>query len=100
MPTLGAEPPSGEGARFGDDRGLTLEDLLAEESFRLELVAGGDEQLRRHVLGAQSVEDSVAAAMLVEDWIVLTTGAELAGDPGAQQRLMAALDEAGAAALG
>ncbi|MDX6590820.1 MAG: hypothetical protein QOJ13_16 [Gaiellales bacterium] len=100
MPTLGTAPTPGDGAPSDEPSGLTLEDLLAEQPFRLQLVTGGDEQLRRPVRGAHSVEGDVAAAALDPDWIVLTTGTNLVEDPDAQRRLIAVLDDAGAAGLG
>src|SRR5918999_1563658 len=92
----GADAPSGERA------GLVLADLVQEEAFRLTLVTGDEDALDRPVCGAvcgaHSVEADVAAAALERNWIVLTTGAGLQGDPDGQRRLVAELDEAGAAA--
>jgi hypothetical protein len=94
------EPPPQPSAPGTGDGGPMLADLLAEEPFRLELVAGDAQDLRRPVRGAHSVEGDVAAAALAEDWIVLTAGTSLLGDASAQRRLVAVLVEAGAAGLG
>ena len=58
---------------------LRLADLLAEESFGLELLSGGPEAATREVRGAHAVEVDAPARWLGPDWIMLTTGVRLRG---------------------
>jgi purine catabolism regulator len=83
-----------------DGGALTLVDLLREESFRLDLVAGGEAELERRVAGAYSTEAAPGGGSLDPDWIVLTSCARLPEEPAAQRRLIGDLREAGTAALG
>jgi PucR family transcriptional regulator, purine catabolism regulatory protein len=87
-------------AALRDGAGLTLLDLLREERFRLDLVAGEDTDLERPVAGAHRVEAASAGAALDPDWIVLTAGTRLPEAPKAQRRLVDELSDAGIAALG
>ena len=76
---------------------LRLADLLAEESFGLELLSGDREA---EVHGAHAVEVSEPARWLGPNWIMLTTGVRLRGHTDVQRALVPQLQEGGAAALG
>jgi purine catabolism regulator len=76
---------------------LRLADLLAEESFGLELLSGDPEA---EVHGAHAVEVSEPARWLGPNWIMLTTGVRLRGHTDVQRALVPQLQEGGAAALG
>ena len=56
---------------------LHLADLLAEESFHLELMSGGQEAAKREVRGAHAVEVEAPTRWLGPDWIMRTTGVRL-----------------------
>jgi PucR family transcriptional regulator, purine catabolism regulatory protein len=79
---------------------LRLADLLAEESFALELLSGGPEAATREVRGAHAVEVDAPARWLGPDWIMLTTGVRLRGNAEAQRELVPQLEAGGACALG
>src|SRR5215218_5960440 len=79
---------------------LRLGDLLAEEGFGLELLSGGEAAATRPVLGAHAVEVDAPARWLGRDWVMLTTGVRLNGDPVAQRALVPELEAGGASALG
>jgi purine catabolism regulator len=79
---------------------LHLADLLAEESFRLELMSGGPEAAKREVRGAHAVEVEEPARWLGPDWIMLTTGVRLRRSPEAQRALVPQLEAEGVSALG
>lgn len=79
---------------------LHLADLLAEDSFRLELLSGGDDATAREVLGAHAVEVDEPTRWLGRDWVMLTTGVRLHGDTEAQRTLVGQLEEGGVTALG
>ena len=79
---------------------LRLADLLAEPSFRLELVSGGPDAAEREVRGAHAVEVDAPTRWLDRDWIMLTTGVRLRGNAEAQRALVPQLDAGGATALG
>jgi PucR family transcriptional regulator, purine catabolism regulatory protein len=79
---------------------LCLGDLLADESFRLELLSGGPDAPARVVRGAHAVEVDAPERWLARDWIMLTTGVRLRGSTGAQRALVRSLEDAGVAALG
>jgi PucR family transcriptional regulator, purine catabolism regulatory protein len=76
---------------------LRLADLLAEESFGLELLSGGTEA---PVQGAHAVEVEEPARWLGPHWVMLTTGVRLRGNAEAQRALVPQLREGGASALG
>jgi PucR family transcriptional regulator, purine catabolism regulatory protein len=79
---------------------LCLGDVLAEDSFRLTLVAGGASCGQRAVRGAHAVEVDEPARWLAREWVMLTTGVRLRGSARAQRELVPALEEAGVTALG
>jgi purine catabolism regulator len=76
---------------------MHLADLLAEESFGLELLTGGPDVAVR---GAHAVEVDAPARWLAADWIMLTTGVRLRGNVDAQRALVPQLQEGGVSALG
>jgi purine catabolism regulator len=76
---------------------MLLADLIAEESFGLELLTGSAE---RAVRGAHAVEVDAPARWLAADWVMLTTGVRLRGNVEAQRALVPQLEEAGVSALG
>jgi PucR family transcriptional regulator, purine catabolism regulatory protein len=78
---------------------LRLAELLADESFGLELLCGED-ALAREVRGAHSVEVESPERWLGRGWIMLTTGVRLRGHTAEQRRLVAQLEASGACALG
>ena len=79
---------------------LRLADVLAEESFALDLLCGGEAALAREVRGAHAVEVDSPARWLGRDWIMLTTGVRLRGKAAEQRRLVDQLEAGGASALG
>ena len=79
---------------------LHLADLLAEDSFRLELMSGGPEAPQREVRGAHAVEVDAPARWLGPDWVMLTTGVRLRRNPAAQRELVEQLQAEGVSALG
>jgi PucR family transcriptional regulator, purine catabolism regulatory protein len=79
---------------------LHLADLLAEESFQLELMSGGPEASQREVRGAHAVEVDAPARWLGPDWVMLTTGVRLRRNPAAQRELVEQLEAEGVSALG
>jgi PucR family transcriptional regulator, purine catabolism regulatory protein len=79
---------------------MDLADLLAEESFRLELLTGGPDAGTRPVRGAHAVEVDAPARWLAPDWVMLTTGVRLRGNVEAQRALVPQLEEGGVSALG
>ena len=79
---------------------LHLADLLAEESFRLELIVGGPEAATRAVHGAHAVELDQPARWLGRDWVMLTTGVRLRRNVEAQRGLVPELVDGGISALG
>jgi PucR family transcriptional regulator, purine catabolism regulatory protein len=76
---------------------MHLADLLAEESFGLELLTGGSDA---EVRGAHAVEVDAPARWLAADWVMLTTGVRLRGNVEAQRALVPQLEEGGVSALG
>src|SRR3954447_15689561 len=80
--------------------GLHLGDLLAQDTFALELLSGGSEAGAREVRGAHAVEVETPVRWLGRDWIMLTTGVRLRGNTEAQRTLVAQLEEGGVSALG
>jgi purine catabolism regulator len=79
---------------------LCLGDVLAEDSFGITLLTGGDDCARREVRGAHAVEVDAPARWLARDWVMLTTGVRLRGNVPAQRGLVPALEDAGVSALG
>jgi purine catabolism regulator len=79
---------------------LHLADLLAEETFGLELLSGGVDAGEREVRGAHAVEVEAPTRWLARDWIMLTTGVRLRGNADAQRSLVPQLEASGASALG
>jgi purine catabolism regulator len=79
---------------------MQLADLLAEESFGLELLTGGADAADRTVRGAHAVEVDAPARWLAADWVMLTTGVRLRGNVEAQRALVPQLEESGVSALG
>src|SRR5919109_747840 len=79
---------------------MDLADLLAEESFGLELLSGGPDAGSRPVRGAHAVEVDAPARWLAPDWVMLTTGVRLRGNVEAQRALVPQLEEGGVSALG
>jgi PucR family transcriptional regulator, purine catabolism regulatory protein len=76
---------------------MQLADLIAEETFGLELLTGSAEHAVR---GAHAVEVDAPARWLAADWVMLTTGVRLRGNVEAQRALVPQLEEAGVSALG
>jgi purine catabolism regulator len=76
---------------------LRLADLLAEESFGLELLSGDPEA---EIQGAHAVEVEEPTRWLGPRWVMLTTGVRLRGNADAQRCLVPQLREGGASALG
>src|SRR5215218_946488 len=79
---------------------MQLSDLLAEDSFGLELLTGGPDAAARPVRGAHAVEVEAPTRWLAADWIMLTTGVRLRGNVEAQKALVPQLEEGGVTALG
>jgi PucR family transcriptional regulator, purine catabolism regulatory protein len=79
---------------------MQLADLLAEESFGLELLTGGADAAERPVLGAHAVEVDAPTRWLAGDWVMLTTGVRLRGNVDAQRALVPQLTDGGVTALG
>src|SRR3954463_348326 len=79
---------------------LHLADLLAEESFQLELMSGGPEAPQREVRGAHAVEVDAPGRWLGPDWVMLTTGVRLRRNPAAQRELVEQLEAEHVSALG
>jgi purine catabolism regulator len=79
---------------------MQLADLLAEESFGLELLTGGPDAVGRPVLGAHAVEVDAPTRWLAVDWVMLTTGVRLRGNVDAQRALVPQLADGGVSALG
>lgn len=79
---------------------LVLGDLLAEESFGLQLVAGGESSLRAPIAGVHPIEIDAPTRWLAPRWVMLTTGTRLQRRPAAQRALVRELQESGIGALG
>jgi Purine catabolism regulatory protein-like family/PucR C-terminal helix-turn-helix domain/GGDEF-like domain len=79
---------------------MQLADLLAEESFGLELLTGRPDAAGRRVLGAHAVEVDAPTRWLAVDWVMLTTGVRLRGNVEAQRALVPQLADGGVTALG
>src|SRR3954449_3463927 len=76
---------------------MHLADLLAEESFGLDLLTGASDV---PVRGAHAVEVDAPARWLASEWVMLTTGVRLRGNVEAQRALVPQLQEGGVSALG
>ena len=79
---------------------LRLADLLAEESFGLELLSSGPEAGAREVRGAHAVEVEWPTRWLGRGWVMLTTSVRLRDRTDAQRALVPELVEGEASALG
>ena len=80
---------------------LTLGDVLAQRDLRLSLVAGKEEEdSKRRIAGAHSIEIDDPVRWLEPDWILLTTGLRLHDDPRRQRQLVLDAADAGLAAIG
>src|SRR3954462_8270609 len=79
---------------------MHLADLIAEDSFGLELLSGGVRAGDRAVRGAHAVEVDAPARWLGADWVMRTTGVRLRGNVEAQRALVPQLQEGGVSALG
>jgi PucR family transcriptional regulator, purine catabolism regulatory protein len=85
---------------MSDVRPLSLADILAQEELGLKLVIGGEAELERSVVGVHGTEIEQPMRWLEPDWVMLTTGMRLKGDPPAQRELIAELHEGGLVGLG
>lgn len=79
---------------------LTLADILAQQDFKLRLLTGDDQALRRRIAGAHNSEMTRPAEFLPPEWLLLTLGMTLGEGKQQQQGLIASLDDAGISALG
>jgi DNA-binding PucR family transcriptional regulator len=77
-----------------------LGDLLGHDMLGLKLLTGGSDAVGRRVAGAHAIEIERPTTWLEPEWIMLTTGARLRGNAGAQRELIAELAASGTAALG
>ena len=79
---------------------LSLGDLLAEGAYGLRLLSGEETAAGRPVAGAHVVEVEAPTRFLEPEWVMLTTGVRLRGNPAAQRDLVRELAAAGASGLG
>jgi purine catabolism regulator len=79
---------------------LTLAEVVSEEEFRLVLRSGSPAALSRLVAGAETVEADRPEELTARDYIMLTTGVRLRGNPELQRQLVAESQARGVAALG
>jgi purine catabolism regulator len=79
---------------------LTLADVVSEEEFGLVLRSGSPAALARPVAGAETVEADRPEELTARDYIMLTTGVRLRGNPELQRQLVAESEARGVAALG
>ena len=79
---------------------LTLAEVVSEEEFRLVLRSGSPAALTRPVAGAETVEADRPEELTARDYIMLTTGVRLRGNPELQRQLVAESEARGVAALG
>ena len=79
---------------------LTLAAVVSEEEFGLVLRSGSPETLTRPVAGAETVEADRPEELTARDYIMLTTGVRLRGNPELQRQLVVDSEARGVAALG
>jgi purine catabolism regulator len=79
---------------------LTLAEVVSEEEFRLVLRSGSPAALARPVAGAETVEADRPEELTARDYIMLTTGVRLRGNPELQRQLVVESQARGVAALG
>ncbi|HEV7865075.1 MAG TPA: helix-turn-helix domain-containing protein [Acidimicrobiia bacterium] len=79
---------------------LTLAEVVSEEEFRLVLRSGSPAALTRPVAGAETVEADRPEELTARDYIMLTTGVRLRGNPELQRQLVVESQARGVAALG
>jgi purine catabolism regulator len=87
-------------ALAASDWEFTLKDLLDHERFSLRLLSGSEEGPRRRVAGVHAMEVEEPSPWLPPDWLMLTTGLRLRGNPDKQRSLVRALAAGGMAGLG
>ena len=79
---------------------LTLAEVVSEEEFGLVLRSGSPAALDRAVAGAETVEADRPEELTARDYIMLTTGVRLRGNPELQRQLVVESEARGVAALG
>jgi purine catabolism regulator len=79
---------------------LTLAEVVSEEEFGLVLRSGSPAALARPVAGAETVEADRPEELTARDYIMLTTGVRLRGNPQLQRQLVVESEARGVAALG
>jgi purine catabolism regulator len=79
---------------------LTLAEVVSEEEFGLVLRSGSPAALTRPVAGAETVEADRPEELTARDYIMLTTGVRLRGNPELQRQLVVESEARGMAALG
>jgi PucR-like helix-turn-helix protein/purine catabolism regulatory family protein/diguanylate cyclase with GGDEF domain len=79
---------------------LTLAEVVSEEEFGLVLRSGSPATLTRAVAGAETVEADRPEELTARDYIMLTTGVRLRGNPELQRQLVVESEARGVAALG
>lgn len=79
---------------------LTLAEVVSEEEFGLVLRSGSPATLARAVAGAETVEVDRPVELSAQDYIVLTTGVRLRGNPELQRQLVVESEARGVAAIG
>jgi purine catabolism regulator len=79
---------------------LTLAEVVSEEEFRLVLRSGSPSALARPVAGAETVEAGRPEELTARDYIMLTTGVRLRGNPELQRQLVVESEARGVAAIG
>lgn len=79
---------------------LTLAEVVSEEEFGLVLRSGSPAALARPVAGAETVEAARPEELTARDYIMLTTGVRLRGNPELQRQLVIEAETRGVAALG
>jgi PucR family transcriptional regulator, purine catabolism regulatory protein len=79
---------------------LTLAEVVSEEEFGLVLRSGSPAALSRPVVGAETVEADRPEELTARDYIMLTTGIRLRGNPALQRQLVIESEARGVAAVG
>lgn len=79
---------------------LTLSEVVGQSEFGLVLRSGSDSALARAVAGAETVEADRPEELAAKDYILLTTGVRLRGNPELQRRLVVESESRGVAAIG